>query len=135
MISPVPQYRLERRLPATPATVSLARRFVRAACSTWTPGPACDNAAVAVSELVTNVMRAGGRWVTLRLTVLGRRLRLEVEDDLPGTPTLRQPPPDAESGRGLWLIAQLSTRWGVDTRQNGKAVWVEFELEAPRATA
>ncbi|PWI05263.1 hypothetical protein DIZ27_40350 [Streptomyces sp. NWU339] len=37
-------------------------------------------------------------------------------------------PDDAESGRGLLLVARLATRWGTDPRPTspGKTVWAEL---------
>jgi hypothetical protein len=56
------------------------------------------------------------------MSMTPRRLRLEVTDASAGTPVVRSPPPDAENGRGLWLVSELSTRWGVDPAPVGKRV-------------
>ena len=49
-----------------------------------------------------------------------------------GSPRLlRQvlPDPDAESGRGLWLVEQLARSWGVRPhRDGGKVVWCTLNL-------
>ena len=33
------------------------------------------------------------------------------------------------SGRGLYLVDTLSTRWGVESETEGKRVWFELDLE------
>jgi hypothetical protein len=33
------------------------------------------------------------------------------------------------SGRGLYLVDTLSTRWGVESETAGKRVWFELDLE------
>ncbi|MFE7840805.1 ATP-binding protein [Streptomyces sp. NPDC057474] len=83
------------------------------------------------AELAANAVRHGhvpGRDFHLRLTSATDALRLEVTD----TRTERVPPRsvhevpgDAESGRGLLLVARLATRWGADPRHTapGKTVW------------
>lgn len=60
-------------------------------------------------------------------------MRVEVSD----TRTERVPvltdaeaPGDAESGRGLLIVAGLATRWGVTPRDGapGRTVWAELRL-------
>ena len=125
-VSAMASYVVEQELPAVPATVAVARATVDAACRAWRVGGLCDAVVLAVSELVTNVVRSGAGHVTLRLLLSQRQLRLEVSDDQPGVPTIGRPPDDAESGRGLWLVSSVSTRFGVEDAATGKTVWVEF---------
>ena len=120
---------VERTLPVSPGSARLARATAQVACRAWRISPACEDAALAVSELVGNAVRHGGSGrLTLRLAMTPRRLRLEVTDDSAGSPALRMPPPDAESGRGLWLVASVATRWGVEPAPPGKRIWVEIAL-------
>ncbi len=119
---------VERTLPVTPGAARLARATAQVACRVWRIS-ACEVAVLAVSELVGNAVRhGGGGRLTLRLFMTPRRLRLEVIDSGEGTPAVRKPPPDAESGRGLWIISELSTRWGVEPAPPGKCIWVEVAL-------
>lgn len=115
-------------LPARPTSVRVARRLVPIVCRLWHTSAASDSAALAVSELMGNVVRAGGTEVTVRLSWTPRRLRLEVCDTVPGAPVRRTPEPDAESGRGLWLVSQTAVRWGTRPWPRGKCVWAEFAL-------
>jgi len=125
---------VERVLPATANAARLARVTVQVACSSWRVPEVCEVAVLAVSELVGNAVRHspdGGGTLTLRLSMTPRRLRVEVVDPSPGPgrPTVKRPPADAESGRGLWLVSELATRWGVEPDGAGTRVWVEVALE------
>lgn len=119
-------FALEQRLPARPAAVAAARATVRVACRAWNLGAICDAVVLAVSELVTNVARTAAKHVTIRLLLSRQQVRLEVEDDQPGAPAVRQPPADAEGGRGLWLVDSVAARFGVQRTPAGKTVWAEF---------
>lgn len=122
---------VERVIPATAGAARLARASVQVACSSWRIPSVCEVAVLAVSELVGNAVRhTGGARdpLTVRLSMTSRRLRVEVVDLSPGRPTVKHPPVDAESGRGLWLVSELATRWGVDPDPAGKRVWVEVAL-------
>jgi anti-sigma regulatory factor (Ser/Thr protein kinase) len=89
----------------------------------------CDDAALVVSEMVGNSIRAGyGESLLLRLSWTPRRLRIEVHDDAPGQPRVVQAEPEAETGRGMWIVNQLAVRWGVIRKQPGKVVWAEIAL-------
>jgi len=72
---------------------------------------------------------ADSAQVTVRLFKTTRRVRLEVADDDPVQPQARSTEWDAESGRGLWLIANMAVRWGVDPERRGKRIWVELPLD------
>ncbi len=85
-----------------------------------------------VSELVTNSVRHAGLGaddrIALRASVEAGVLRIEVSDRGPGfrwTYTGR-PPPGRSGGRGVWLVAELSDRWGI--RDGPTTVWFEFDL-------
>jgi serine/threonine-protein kinase RsbW len=82
------------------------------------------------TELVSNAVRHGGagegETVVLHLALASDRLRVEVCDRgdgfLPGTPT-----PYGEGGYGLFLVSEVSSRWGV-SRGELNCAWFEFEL-------
>lgn len=122
-------------LPATPASVALARRTVRALLEAWgVDEDTGDSAVLVVSELVTNVLtHTGSERFVCRLSWTGVRLRVEIEDeDRGGTrPLRRQPGDDDQNGRGLLLVGALSRDWGVrDTAcGSGRVVWSELAPE------
>lgn len=69
----------------------------------------------------------------MRLTESTDSLHVEVTDTrTERVPLLsdREPPGDAESGRGLLIVAGLATRWAVASRVGapGKTVWAELYL-------
>jgi serine/threonine-protein kinase RsbW len=89
------------------------------------------------SELIANAVLHGpaGGAVTVRTLRGDDRLRVEVDDDDSTTrPRLlsREHPDDA--GHGLMLVDRFADRWGYDLHGvDGKTVWFEFVLPAPRA--
>lgn len=122
---------------STPRGARLARRLVSHRLDQW--GYAYDSAAnetltLIAAELAANAVRHGhvpGRDFPLRLTATSDTLRVEVTDTRtervpPSSP--QEPPGDAESGRGLLLVAGLATRWGSGPRLGapGKTVWAEL---------
>ena len=95
-----------------------------------------------VSELVTNAMLHGVGQIRLRLEVGDGRVSVGVLDGgaAPNRPAGPVADADtgqgAEGGRGLALVALLSSEWGIrpDDR-GGKEVWADFPDGAPAATA
>jgi anti-sigma regulatory factor (Ser/Thr protein kinase) len=78
-----------------------------------------------VSELVANSVRHGmtstADEICLEAVLDEQTLRIAVTDR--GSDT----DPEAISGRGLWLVAKLSDRWGIDNG-SGSRVWFELDL-------
>jgi anti-sigma regulatory factor (Ser/Thr protein kinase) len=95
-----------------------------------------DPARHVVAELAANAASHGrvpGRDFRLTLRLIGDVLRIEVADTRGAClPELRQPAPDAESGRGLLLVDALAHSWGVDEdRFPRKTVWAELHVTPP----
>ncbi|MEO8476899.1 MAG: ATP-binding protein [Actinomycetota bacterium] len=89
-----------------------------------------------VSEVVTNAVRHARVPVDdpIDMTVLVEddRIRAEIADPGPGfEPTAAAPTIFQAHGWGLFLVGQLSSRWGVDRASRGTTVWFEIDL-APR---
>jgi anti-sigma regulatory factor (Ser/Thr protein kinase) len=107
--------------------VAHARRFVAQTVRSWEVTPAhLDDAVLLASELVANAV-LHARTET-RLTVFARSsgaLRVEVYDDNSRVPAAAAPPDDATSGRGLQVIEQVASNWGVERYAGGKKVWFE----------
>ncbi|MFB7274332.1 SpoIIE family protein phosphatase [Streptomyces sp. NPDC056244] len=156
-------------LPGNPLAPSAARRFARAALADWTgqgllatctfcrgdggcaPGRhstdlLADDAAVIVSELVTNAVVHAGTTVELlcRLEDASEdasgtveepaALVLEVSDHHPARVIQSDaegqgPSGTPEYGRGLHLVASLAERWGITYRPGLKTVWARLPLE------
>ena len=89
---------------------------------------------MAVNEIITNAVLHGGGRGRLRLWRGERQLICEVSDRGPGIPDEQtaagRPPPEATSGRGLWLTRRLCDAFSVETGRQGTTVRVAAALDA-----
>jgi anti-sigma regulatory factor (Ser/Thr protein kinase) len=117
--------------PAEALSVCLARRLTRRTCTEWGLGGLCGDAQTVVSELVTNAVRHAGTPVQLTLSRIGDGLRVQVRDGsaVPARP--RPSDPFDASGRGLQLVAALTTRWSTSRRESGKLVTADLHPGQP----
>jgi hypothetical protein len=53
-------------------------------------------------------------------------VRVEVADGSPVEPVRRMFVDTSPTGRGLYLLDRLATRWGIDASDDGKTVWFEI---------
>jgi anti-anti-sigma regulatory factor/anti-sigma regulatory factor (Ser/Thr protein kinase) len=112
-----PSLRDELVLAPIPAASAAARAFVRDTCQYWglalPDATVADRAVLLAGELVTNAVVHARTEVRLRLELRGDLLHLAVRD---GSPRLLRlvtvPDPEAEGGRGLWLVEQLAAPGG-----------------------
>ncbi|MCC0094474.1 SpoIIE family protein phosphatase [Streptomyces flavotricini] len=117
-------------MPAEPTAAARARHLTETTLTGWGLGELAFTAELVVSELVTNAYRyGGGTPLTLRL-IRDRSLVCEVSDGSSTAPHLRRARTTDEGGRGLFLVAQLTERWGTRYTRDGKTVWTEFSLAA-----
>lgn len=120
------------RLPMVPQSAEVGRKHVRETLELHCADKeAIDNAELLTSELVTNgLLHAArpGRELILSLMRDGDRSIIEVHDPSRDLPYAATPPDElSESGRGLFLVAALSTDYGIHlTEQVGKVVWFEL---------
>ncbi|MBD3546383.1 ATP-binding protein [Streptomyces californicus] len=137
---------LSRQFRPTPAGARLARRTVVRRLAEWGFGPTTDascSVALVVAELAANAVchgRLRGRNFHVRVDYEGpaSRFRIEVSDAVlgrvPEQPKL--PDDDQETGRGLFLVEAVATRWGWESRNPvGKTVWAEVPADRPVPTA
>ena len=79
------------------------------------------------SELVSNAVLHAGTDFEVDLDVEDVDgepvVVVGVSDRSTRRPVLRVPSVDTPGGRGVFLVDQLSTEWGVDARGAGKRVW------------
>lgn len=113
-------------LGALPGAVPCARLHTTAVLWEWGMESLVQAAELAVSELVTNAVRAstqarsagppgsptGLPVVGLRLAGDRLRLLVEVSDHDPGPPVPTAVDPERDGGRGLLLVEAVSERWG-----------------------
>ena len=115
-------------LPGDPAIVSRARVAATEQLAAWGLDDLAFTTELIVSELVTNAIRYAGGPVGLRLIHDGV-LVCEVSDPSNTQPRLRRAHTTDEGGRGLFLVAQLSHRWGSRYGPSGKTIWAEQQLD------
>ncbi|GAA2710013.1 MULTISPECIES: ATP-binding protein [Streptomyces] len=119
-------------LQALPPRIGQVRRIVSAQLRYWHLDPLIDRAALCVTELLTNVHQHAepDKHCTVELDLVLDRLTVSVRDHDPRLPTLGAADPASTHGRGLALVAALSSSWGVQERPDGgKVVW--FTLSVP----
>ncbi|MBT2395804.1 ATP-binding protein [Streptomyces sp. ISL-100] len=130
MVTPALLLHLE--LLALPKAVPEARRAVREHL-----GAPCADVQLCVSELLTNVITHVGEGtpVTLRVSETRdrRTTRVEVTDPDPrALPVHLKAAADAESGRGMALLAAVALRWGIRQGADSKTVWCELSSVGDR---
>jgi anti-sigma regulatory factor (Ser/Thr protein kinase) len=119
---------------AHPGSVPYVRRHTRQILAAWRLDSIAEDVELVVSELVTNAVRAtlavqAAAPVALYLAVEHGRLYVLAWDCCPDLPVPRAHPGDAESGRGLDLVAALSDEWGAAAEPGGKVVFAIFDLQ------
>jgi anti-sigma regulatory factor (Ser/Thr protein kinase) len=118
-------------LGALPGAVPSARLHARSILWEWGLIPLLSDAVEqVVSELVTNSVTAARvmpQIQPVRLWLLSdtRTVLVLAWDASPQPPALTDAGDDAESGRGLFLVAAFSERWGTYStpQTGGKVVW------------
>ncbi|HUB70227.1 MAG TPA: ATP-binding protein [Acidimicrobiales bacterium] len=127
----VREERASRAFSPEPREVYSARHFVASVLEKW--GFECDDLPLLVSELATNAVLHARSDFEVTVVRSGPRLRVEVYDQNTRLPSFAVAPPDAYSGRGLMLLRELATAWGVESHSDsGKTIWFELELPADR---
>src|SRR4051812_37805784 len=118
--------------PPEPRAVRSARTFVSEQLSDFGRTTLVDTAALAVTELATNVVLHARTDFTVSVDELDPGpVRVSVRDGSPSVPQVATPGPVSALGRGLRLIAELTDAWGVDRLAvddpggPGKSVWFE----------
>ncbi|WAZ19522.1 SpoIIE family protein phosphatase [Streptomyces cinnabarinus] len=114
--------------PADLRIVAEAREKITRQLADWGLDDLSFTTELVVSELVTNAVRYAGGPVGLRL-IREDVLVCEVTDPGNTQPRLRQAGSTDEGGRGLFLVAQLTSRWGCRYGQTGKTIWTEQPLD------
>lgn len=119
-----------QQVPSDPSTVAAARTRVSRQLEKWGLQDMTFTAELVVSELVTNAIRYGEEPISFRLLRdRDRTLICEVSDGGHTSPHLRRATAEDEGGRGLFLVAQFTDRWGTRFSREGKTIWTELRLE------
>lgn len=121
-----------RNFSPEPSEVSAARHFVASVLEGWGLDP--DDLPLLVSELATNAVLHARSEFAVVVVRASTHVRVEVFDQNTRLPSFAVAPPDAYSGRGLLLLRELATAWGVESHSEvGKTIW--FEVPLPRRLA
>ncbi|MDT0616337.1 ATP-binding protein [Streptomyces lancefieldiae] len=129
-------------LSSTRRGARLARLLAVGQLMSWEVSPGVtERTEQIVAELAANAAlhgRVHSRDFRLGLTFdpVAGLLRIAVTDArgecLPSPPVEGETPLDAESGRGLFLVAALADRWGVEPYPpGGKTVWADCDCAGP----
>ena len=115
-------------LPPAIVSVPLARHVTLDLLQAWGSRHDLDDAALLVSELVSNVVDhvQGEATLSLELSLAGDWLRISVADGSAVRPVIRQLEEDRPRGRGLQLVEAIASRWGAEDHPGGKRVWFEL---------
>jgi len=118
----------EESFEADPASVGRARRFVSRVLAELEI--ASDLAVLLTSELATNAVIHAGTAYVVGIHSAGDGVTVSVTDRSFGRPARRHYSGTSGTGRGLGLVEDLATAWGVDTVVDGKRVWFHLDGEA-----
>jgi serine phosphatase RsbU (regulator of sigma subunit)/PAS domain-containing protein/anti-sigma regulatory factor (Ser/Thr protein kinase) len=114
-------------VPPDPAAVAGVRAAATAKLDEWGLSELGFSMELVLSELVTNAVRYGCEPIRMRL-ICDRTLICEVADGSSTSPHLRYAATTDEGGRGLFLVSQLTERWGTRYTPQGKVIWAEQAL-------
>jgi anti-sigma regulatory factor (Ser/Thr protein kinase) len=122
-----------REYPPLPDAVPGARRHARHVLGQWGLGVIAADAELALSELLTNAVRASAVLVSrpgvrVRLLADPGQLLVEVFDRAPGWPVRMTAAWDEVGGRGLATVEAVARRWDWARQGDGKIVWCDFWL-------
>jgi anti-sigma regulatory factor (Ser/Thr protein kinase) len=121
---------LRVELPATPSSVSTARAVVVRALQPWPHLQ--DRAALLVSEMATNAVLHARSPYLVEVLVEHGTVRIAVSDASPVLPVRKLHSVRAGTGRGLGLVALLSSGSGCERRDEPpyrKTVWCDLPLD------
>ncbi|MEU0940693.1 SpoIIE family protein phosphatase [Embleya sp. NPDC005971] len=115
--------------PARAEAVPELRRLVMGQLAEWQLDEVAFATELVISELAGNAVRYGGESMTARL-IRGKDLLVcEVGDGSSTQPRIRRARSTDEGGRGLFLVSQVSERWGCRFGPDGKTIWAEQRLD------
>ena len=122
-----PVCRMTHTFPDAPEFVSRARHDVEAFLSENDVGGELMQVAVLLaSELAANAVLHAHTPFTLTAELAAERLTIEVEDASAKLPEVLRPSASSASGRGMFMVDAMSSRWGAEPTPGGKRVWFEL---------
>ena len=130
---PTELYQRRVRLTRKPAAAAEARSQVRVAIRDWKVPVDPDIAILLTSDLVTEAITQGnGETLTLAIRCTRGHLRIDVYDQSRSLPPGLDLPAGTDAGRGLVLVAALSTEWGSFRTPAGQAMYFTLAFPSDR---
>lgn len=115
-------------LDPVPGAARTARLLLTQGCQRWRVPQLIEPAAVALTEMVNNVVVHAGTTMSVRVGFRDGCLRLSVRDGSAARPSPSRPvPPTALGGRGMFLVDSVAQRWGCTQLSDGKLVWAVLD--------
>jgi anti-sigma regulatory factor (Ser/Thr protein kinase) len=131
----MPLNRPAQALTPGPRGVSDARRWATGVLAEIGRPELIESACISVSEVITNALLHAVQPVSVRLRGTIAHPRIEVRDGSrqpPALPDLDAEPEDdalLTFGRGLSIVARVSSAWGAEIEDDGKVVWFVPQVE------
>jgi hypothetical protein len=104
----------------------LARHMVMEVLRSWgSDEDLVDDASIVVTELASNAVLHVGKPYSVELSAETSGFRISVKDSSQAVPNAYGRT-SKKSGRGMTIVAALSTCWGVNVSADSKTIWAEF---------
>lgn len=125
---PQPPRLARLRLAPDRSSPRAVRQLLDRLLASWRLDGRIDDEGVklAASELAANAVLHTGTPQAATIRYLGAVVRIEIDDESPVLPSFREA--DDRGGRGLPLVAAVSSSWGAHRRPDGKRVWCEVAV-------
>lgn len=136
------------RFPTHPHSIRTVRQLVTDTLHAWGLAALVDDARLVVTELSTNAtLHSGARSFQLSMTPappVGVRIAVGDEGPVPAAAVVRRARPaggsssrlsSATTGRGLTIVDELASAWGVAVDERTKWVWAELSADDAGAPA
>jgi anti-sigma regulatory factor (Ser/Thr protein kinase) len=123
----VAHLRVEPSVRAVGGVRSLLRRLL----NSWRlPELLSSDIELLTSELITNSVVHAATTTDVTIRFDGVTVRVAARDRSHATPAVSSPAPEAEGGRGVWLVESLASAWGVEPLPDGKRVWFDIDTRS-----
>jgi anti-sigma regulatory factor (Ser/Thr protein kinase) len=120
-------------LDSEPASVPEARRLACAVAANHCDETQLRSFELAVTELFSNAVRHGNAGEAIRLVVTPKDGYICVQVTDSGAGLVPKPgalEADDDGGFGLFIVEQLTRRWGVTREDSKTRVWFELDFRA-----